>query len=784
VTDQSTKARGGASRSGATIPGGWTAGARPELLGVPAEVGLTDGRTITGLLEGFAPDATEFVIWLGSNDPEIDAFDRRIVVAAERTVFIGLLKRGGGSVPAATTTGAETLRVHVSRERHFDVSVTSTVEGAALGIRAVPLGGGPFREMLFSRDNVLGLERLEQIGSILLSMGVVSRENVDRALVQQAELRHRTTVMPAVTPPAAPPAVAPVAAVEPAAATGLRLGEVMRGMDLISEVELARAVAAKFHLPFVDLDATPPDPAAAAEMPREVIHRYGVLPTAVDARTLTLATREPMAPEHRNLLEFRIGRRVREVIVAPTQLARHVEAWLALAPAPAPAPAPARVPGAPAPLEPAPQEDFEQILRELGAMAPEEDEEGDGAEATEVSDNVIVRLVHRIFSDAHRRGASDIHIEPNGPAENTIVRFRIDGDCVVYQELPPASRRPLVARMKILAGLDIAERRKPQDGKIKLRLSGQAVELRVATLPTSMGDEDAVLRILASSRPLPLAQMGLSERNHREVARILARPYGLILCVGPTGSGKTTTLHSMLGAINTPDMKIWTAEDPVEITQAGLRQMQVNVRAGLTFANAMRAFLRADPDVIMVGEMRDAETAGTAIEASLTGHLVLSTLHTNSAPETVTRLLDMGLDPFSFADALAGVLAQRLARALCKHCKEPYDAPDEARAEIALALGEAAVASRPELAPGGALRLWRAPGCAACGNSGYKGRVALHELMVTDPAIKRLVARHAPVDELRDASVAGGMTTLLQDGIEKCLLGLTDVRQVLAVCTA
>jgi type II secretory ATPase GspE/PulE/Tfp pilus assembly ATPase PilB-like protein len=777
VADESTKIRVGASRTGATIPGGWTAGARPELLGVPAEVGLCDGRTMAGLLEGFAPEAREFVLWLGSNDPEIEAFDRRIVVAAERTVFIGLLKHGGGSVPVATGAAAETLRVHVSRERHFDVSVTSTVEGAALGIRAVPLGGGPFREMLFSRDNVLGLERLEQIGSILLSMGAVSRESVDRALVQQAELRHRTTVMPAVTAPAAP-AVPPV---EPAAATGLRLGEVMRGMDLITEVELARAVAAKFHLPFVDLDATRPDPAAAAEMPREVIHRYGVLPTSFDARTLTLATREPMAPEHRNLLEFRIGRRVREVIVAPTQLARHVEAWLALVPAQTPAPAPRVAP----PLDPAAtQEDFEQILRELGALAPEEDEEGDGVEATEVSDNVIVRLVHRIFSDAHRRGASDIHVEPNGAEENTIVRFRIDGDCVVYQELPPASRRPLVARMKILAGLDIAERRKPQDGKIKLRLSGKPVELRVATLPTSMGDEDAVLRILASSRPLPLAQMGLSERNHREVARILARPYGLILCVGPTGSGKTTTLHSMLGAINTPDMKIWTAEDPVEITQAGLRQMQVNVRAGLTFATAMRAFLRADPDVIMVGEMRDAETAGTAIEASLTGHLVLSTLHTNSAPETVTRLLDMGLDPFSFADALAGVLAQRLARALCKRCKVPYDAPDDARAEIALSLGEAAAASRPELAPGAGLRLWRAPGCEACGNSGYKGRVALHELMITDPAIKRLVARHAPVDELRDASVAGGMTTLLQDGIEKCLLGLTDLRQVLAVCTS
>ncbi|MDB4928069.1 MAG: type secretory pathway, ATPase PulE/Tfp pilus assembly pathway, ATPase PilB, partial [Myxococcaceae bacterium] len=446
-------------------------------------------------------------------------------------------------------------------------------------------------------------------------------------------------------------------------------------------------------------------------------------------------------------------------------------------------PAP-RAPPRASPAPPPPLEDFNQILRELGALPQEGDEEGDGDEPGEVSENVIVRLVHRIFSDAYQRGASDIHIEPDGPELNTLVRFRIDGDCVVYQELPPASRRPLVARIKILAGLDIAERRKPQDGKIKLRLSGNVVELRVATLPTSRGDEDAVLRILASSKPLPLAQMGLSERNHREVARILAKPYGLILCVGPTGSGKTTTLHSMLGAINTPDTKIWTAEDPVEITQAGLRQMQVNPRAGLTFATAMRAFLRADPDVIMVGEMRDAETAGTAVEASLTGHLVLSTLHTNSAPETVVRLLDMGIDPFSFADALAGVLAQRLARALCKQCREPYPAPADARAEVALALGETELAAREAEMPGGALHLWRAKGCAACGNSGYKGRVALHELMVVDPAAKRLIARKAPVDELRDAAVASGMTTLIQDGMVKALQGTTDLRQVFAVCTA
>ncbi len=757
-------------RAVGTTPGTWGISPGPQGLGVPAVVGLTDGRTIHGMLTGFRADATEFVMWLGSTEGEVDAFARRVLVPADRVVYVGFSKRPGESVPAPLDVPLEPLRVHVSRERYLDVRMPPGSEAGARRVAAFPLeADSPYRELFFLRDNVIGFERLEQLGAILLSMGVISRENIDRALAQQTELRHRSLVR-RTTVSTAPPATP-----APPPEEGLRLGEVMRGMDLITEVQLAQALAAKFRLPFVDLDAINIDPAAAAAVPQELIQRYGVLPTDFDARSLTLASREPMAPENRNLLEFRIGRRVREVIVAPSQLARYVEAHVAR-----PAPPPEAEASKP-PAPPPPQEDFEQILRELGALPPEEEESASGTDTPEVADNVIVRLVHRIFSDAYRRGASDIHIEPNGAEDNTIVRFRIDGDCVVYRELPPASRRALVARMKILAGLDIAERRKPQDGKIRLRLSGQPVELRVATFPTSRGDEDAVLRILASSKPLPLGQMGLSSRNHREVARILARPYGLILCVGPTGSGKTTTLHSMLGAINTPDMKIWTAEDPVEITQAGLRQMQVNVRAGVTFAAAMRAFLRGDPDVIMVGEMRDEETAGTAVEASLTGHLVLSTLHTNSAPETVVRLIDMGLDPFSFADALVGVLAQRLARGLCKVCRESYRAPPDARAEVAQALGEEALAAR---LAGAELMLWRAPGCSACGNTGYKGRIALHELMVTDPALKRLVARSAPVDELREAAMASGMTTLLQDGVEKCLAGLTDLRQVLAVCSA
>ena len=425
-------------------------------------------------------------------------------------------------------------------------------------------------------------------------------------------------------------------------------------------------------------------------------------------------------------------------------------------------------------------ENVSDILGELVNEAQEAMAEDSGGGLDE-NDNAIVRLANQIIADAYRQGASDIHVEPYGEKRETLVRFRVDGDCFEYMKIPQSYRRAIVSRLKIMASLDIAERRKPQDGKIKFKLSdSKEIELRVATIPTSGYNEDVVMRLLAASEPLPLDKMGFSDRNLMGLKEIAAKPYGIILCVGPTGSGKTTTLHSVLGFINTPDIKIWTAEDPVEITQYGLRQVQVQPKIDFTFAAAMRAFLRADPDVIMVGEMRDKETADIGIEASLTGHLVMSTLHTNSAVETITRLLDMGCDPFSFADAMLGVLAQRLTRRICKDCKEQYVGTAIEYEEIRQGYGPEHW-DKLSIPQDNTFRLARGKGCETCNRTGFKGRVALHELLLGSNTIKHMIQTKARTEEMLQAAIAAGMTTLMQDGVQKTLLGHTTFKEVKAV---
>ncbi len=585
-----------------------------------------------------------------------------------------------------------------------------------------------------------------RIGAILVSEGLVTDEQVDEALAAQKDDRSRP------------------------------LGEILIAQGVVSRVDVQRSLAKKLGIPYINLKEYQVPPDVISRVDQQVVSKLEMIPIGIFEGRLVVAMENPMNREGIEELRFNSNMSIEPVMADVEGIKEAIEFYYSDT-----------------------GDEFSDIHFDGDEEQYEEEDSlsNDSSYEQQISDNLVVKMVNKIIIDAYKQGVSDIHIEPYPGKTKTVIRFRRDGSLVDYVKLPSQYKNALVSRIKVMAKLDISERRHPQDGKIDFKKFGPLnIELRIATIPTAASLEDVVMRILAAGKPIKLDKLGLSPRNLQKTKELTAVPYGMFLVCGPTGSGKTTTLHSILGNINTPDRKIWTAEDPVEITQPGLRQVQISSKGGVTFANAMRAFLRADPDVIMVGEMRDKETTSIGIEASLTGHLVFSTLHTNSAPESIVRLLDMGMDPFNFADSLLGVLAQRLAKRLCSKCKEKYH-PDEE--EVNGLLTEYCLdmqATEGEMVTDKVLSEWhesflnsdgqfvlyRRVGCNECNQTGYAGRLGLHELLVSSDEVKRHIINRFPIIDLTHLAILEGMRTLLQDGIEKVLQGYTDIHSIHAVC--
>ncbi len=550
----------------------------------------------------------------------------------------------------------------------------------------------------------------------------------------------------------------------------LPLDRVLLNLDFITEETLAKAIATYADSPFAHLDTAKSNvkKGLANSIMSFSLAPHKMVPISIDGRatTITIAMNHPLPHDALQRLENLIKLNVMTVIAPEREIQEAQKRFSAFI-----------VKGAD---EQRGLEIPDNIMDMMADETEENEVELDDYKVTE-KDSLLVKMVNKIIYDAYLKKASDIHIEPYPGKKDIIIRMRVDGKCSVYQELPCKYKFAIASRIKIMAELDIAERRRPQDGKIDFKRFGPAdVELRVATMPTVGHLEDVVIRLLNIGEPMLFDQLGLTKRNRGGFNSAINKPYGLILVVGPTGSGKTTTLHSAIAVVNTPDVKIWTVEDPVEITQKGLRQVQVNAKIGLNFATVLRSFLRLDPDIIMIGEMRDLETSSIAVEASLTGHLVLSTLHTNAAPETVTRLLEMGLDPFSFSDSLLCVLAQRLAACLCDHCRKTYRPGETELNELIEEYGAEAFLSSGIVRE--SIVLAKPVGCEQCHGTGYHGRIGIHELLVCSDVIKSLIRKKADTDAIRDQAVAEGMTSLKQDGILKVMHGLTEMHEIRRVC--
>lgn len=681
---------------------------------------------------------------------------------------------------------------------------------------------GQVRRCFIPRAQYQSVSLGDSIGQVLVQERAISAEQIERAAQEQENLRNRKLGDYLVTKEIVKPEQLLLALEQQARMPMVRIGEALTALGLISEGQLQQALqhqkqersvplgellvksglltrqklqialVRKMGYPVVDLEHFAIDPEALRCVNLGLAQRLKVLPLLRRAGTLVVAAEDPSRHAMIDELEFSTQLKVVAALgnteTLPEQI-REVYTRFGLDNTPGGY-------GKSTPGQPNTPDRADQLLESLEQNEAEPDA---GPEALiEQSDNSLVRLINTMIIEAHQQGASDIHIETFASRRKVRIRFRKDGRLAPYMELPPGYRAALVARIKIMCDLDISERRKPQDGKIDFAKYApqHKIELRVATIPTQGGAEDVVMRLLASGKALKLSQLHLSAANLHALQTVAERPYGMLLCVGPTGSGKTTTLHALLRHLNTPERKIWTAEDPIEISNPDLRQVQVNPKIDWTFAKALRAFLRADPDVIMVGEIRDQETAQMAIEASLTGHLVLSTLHTNSASETVTRLLDMGMDPFNFADSLLGVLAQRLVRQWCPQCRVSEPASEEhIQSLLAAYLHQFPDDMRPDadsvrtqwlaqFGHQGQLPHHHAPGCPSCQQTGHKGRIGIHELLLTDtPALRHLIQTRAPSQQLQREGMTGGQfRTLRQDGILKVLAGQTSIEEVRASC--
>ncbi|MEO8279490.1 MAG: ATPase, T2SS/T4P/T4SS family [Ideonella sp.] len=676
---------------------------------------------------------------------------------------VSVLPRKSGLFLFATSTTGEILRWFLPKE-----AVASYRVGEPLG-QALRADEGVCADALSVALKTQQELRSKRVGDYLVEPGIVTREQLETALQLQA-----TTTPRRLGDLLVDERLISVAQRDEALASQARnrrklLGEVLFDMGVVTREDVRKVLVEQLGVPAVNLARFQYDPNAIKTLSAKLAKKYMVMPLYRSDRRIAMAMENPLSWEALHELEFFTGLKVDPAIASRSDLVAAVTQFYG---------------------GEAEGEKIAQLVADLGKEArPSEITE---EQVVTESDNTLVRLVNKIIMDAFDQGASDIHIESRAGDKPSRVRFRLDGLMAHYIDVPPNFRSALVSRLKIMSGLDISEHRRPQDGRIRFDDFGpRHIELRVVMMPTANGLEDVVMRLLAAPRALSIDQLDLSPRDEAALRAIALRSFGLLFVCGPTGSGKTTTLHSLLNLINTPERKIWTVEDPIEITQDGLCQVQVNTKLDLTFPYVLRSFLRADPDVIMVGETRDAETARTVIAASLTGHLVFSTMHTNSASESIVRLLEFGLDPFNFSDALLGVVGQRLVRRLCSACKTTHLA---STAEVDALAHEYARDTPVEPADvvarwrsrygdaAGGLTLRAASGCPACDKSGYKGRMGVYEVLVATPAIKNKIQARATSTAIRADAVSDGMITFEQDAIEKILQGHLDLKQVILSC--